>query len=84
MSVWRVAAGLVILFGFLTSLAAGGEVTYSGIPGKWKKGAKLSKDKGSEPEAAAQGEEKEKGKRTMIVPKPAATYTPASDKTKAK
>jgi len=44
MSFWRVAAGLVVLFCFLTSVAAGADVTYSGVPGKWKKGSKVGKD----------------------------------------
>ena len=78
MSFWRVAAGLVVLFCFLSSVAAGADVTYSGVPGKWKKGSKVAKDKdkavGSEarpPEAS-----KEKGKRTMVVPATTVSLTP--------
>jgi hypothetical protein len=56
-------------------MAVGAEVTYSGIPGKWKRGAKSAKDKAPEAEAAAKetpGKEapKEKGKRSKTGPAP--------------
>ena len=45
MSLWRVAAWLVVLCFFLTSMAMGADnITYSGIPGKWKRGSKGSKN----------------------------------------
>ncbi len=79
---FRVVAGLVVLFGFLTSLAAGADVTYSGVPGKWKKSPKVSKDKEAESAAAAPEAEKEKGTRTMIIPAPTVTVTPGSKPSK--
>ncbi len=86
MSFRRVAAGLVVLFCFLASVAAGADVTYSGVPGKWKKGSKVAKDrdKTAESEAPAEVAPKEKGKRTMIIPAPAMTVTPGSDSSKKK
>lgn len=86
MSFWRIAAGLVTLFCFLTSVAAGADVTYSGVPGKWKKGSKVAKDKdkAGESEAPPEVAPKDKGKRTMIVPAPTMTVTPGSDSSKKK
>ncbi len=78
MSFWRIAAGLVTILCFLTSLAAGADVTYSGVPGKWKKGSKVAKDKAKagESEAPPEVAPKEKGKRTMTVPAPSVSLTP--------
>ena len=78
MSFWRVAAGLVVLFCFLTSVAAGSDVTYSGVPGKWKKGSKVAKDKdkAAESEAPPEVAPKGKGKRTMTIPAPTVSLTP--------
>lgn len=78
MSFWRVAAGLVVLFCFLTSVAAGADVTYSGVPGKWKKGSKVAKDKdkAGESEAQTQAPQKEKVKKTITVPAPTVSLTP--------
>lgn len=88
MSFSRVAAGLLVLFGFLISVAAGADLTYSGVPGKWKKASKVAKDKDKDQaaEAAAppQEDSKEKGKRTMIIPAPTMTVTPGSDSAKKK
>ena len=86
MSFSRVAVGLLVLFCFLSSVAAGADVTYSGIPGKWKKGSKVAKDKdkAAEAEAPPQEDSKEKGKRTMIIPAPTMTVTPGSDSAKKK
>lgn len=86
MSFWRVAAGLVVLCWFLTSVAAGADVTYSGVPGKWKKGSKVAKakDKAAESEAPTEAAPKEKGKRTMTIPAPTMTVTPGSDSSKKK
>ena len=88
MSFCRVAACLVALVFSLSSMAAGAEVTYSGVPGKWKKGSKVAKDKDKDKAAAAEAppevapKEKEKGKRTMIIPAPTMTVTPGSDSSK--
>jgi hypothetical protein len=42
----RIAAGLVALVCFFTSMAWGaGNLKYSGIPGKWQKAAKKNPDK---------------------------------------
>ena len=61
MSFWRIAAGLVTLFCFLTSMAAGADVTYSGVPGKWKKGAKGGQDRtAAESEATPDAKKKAK------------------------
>ena len=86
MSLWRIAAGLVTLFCFLASMAAGADLTYSGVPGKWKKGSKVAKDKdkAGESEAPPPEASKEKGKRTMVVPAPTVTVTPGSDPSKKK
>ncbi len=86
MSFWRVAAGLAVLFCFLTSVAAGADLTYSGVPGKWKKASKVAKDKDQAAEAEAPPREAapEKGKRTMIIPAPTMTVTPGSDSAKKK
>lgn len=50
----RMAACLVTLFFSLSTLAAGAEVTYSGVPGKWKRGSKEAKGTPSEAEAKPQ------------------------------
>jgi hypothetical protein len=93
MSFWRVAAGLVVLFCFLTSVAAGGDFTYSGVPGKWKKGSKVDKDKDKDKPAESEAPPevapkevapKEKGKRTKTIPAPTETVTPESDSSKKK
>ncbi len=86
MSFWRIAAGSVVLFCFLGSVAAGADLTYSGVPGKWKKGSKVAKDKdqAAEAEATAPDASKEKGKRTMVIQAPSVTVTPGTDSTKKK
>ncbi len=86
MSFWRVAAGLVFLFYFLGSVAAGADLTYSGVPGKWKKGSKVAKEKDQAAETGAPAPEasKEKGKRTMVIPAPSMTVTPGTDSAKKK
>jgi len=86
MSCWRAAAGLVVIGCFLTSVAAGADVTYSGVPGKWQKGSKVARDKekAGESEAPPEAASKEKGKRTMIIPAPTVTVTPGSDSSKKK
>lgn len=61
----RVAAGLVVLFCFLTSLAAGAEVAYSGVPGKWKKTTKEAKAAAAAAEATAQENQKKAKERAM-------------------
>lgn len=78
MSFWRVAAGLVVLFCFLTTLAAGADVTYSGVPGKWKKGSKVTKDKDktADSEAQTRDPQKEKGKKTITIPAPTVSLMP--------
>jgi hypothetical protein len=58
MSFWRIAAGLVTLFCFLTSMAAGADLTYSGVPGKWKKGAKGAKTAAAESESTPDAKKK--------------------------
>ncbi len=47
----RIAACLAALFFSLSTLAGGAEVTYSGVPGKWKRGTKSAKAAPSEAEA---------------------------------
>jgi hypothetical protein len=86
MSLWRLAAVLVVLVCFLTSVAAGADITYSGVPGKWKKGSKVAqeKDKAGESEAPPPEASKEKGKRTMVIPAQSMTVTPGSDSSKKK
>jgi hypothetical protein len=71
----RVAACLAALIFALSSMAVGAEFTYSGVPGKWKRGTKSAKDKA--PEAEAEGKEtpakeapKVKGKKTKTGPAP--------------
>ncbi len=65
----RTAAGLVVLFGFLTSLAARAEVTYSGVPGKWKKTTKEAKAAAAAAEAAQENQKKAKERTVSISPK---------------
>ncbi len=62
----RAAAGLVVLFCFLSSLAAGAEVAYSGVPGKWKKTAKAAKAAAAE--ATAQENQTKAKERTVSLP----------------
>ena len=78
MSFRRIAAGLVTLFCFLASMAAGADLTYSGVPGKWKKGSKVAKDKNKAGESEAPPPEasKEKGKRTKVIPASTVSVTP--------
>jgi hypothetical protein len=76
----RVAACLVALIFACASMATGAEVTYSGVPGKFKRGAKGAK--ASESAAADKETPKEKGKRTMTVPKPKITVTPGTPEKK--
>jgi len=53
MRFFRGAVGLLALcFAFSVS-AAQAEVTYSGIPGKWRKGSKSAKNAATEPAAPA-------------------------------
>ena len=61
MRIWRIGAGLAALCFFLTSVAAGADLTYSGVPGKWKRTAKGAKDTGSEAGGEAKEDQKEKG-----------------------
>ena len=51
MTLWRVAVCLVALLFAFASLAGAADVTYSGIPGKWRRGSKGAKNTASEPEA---------------------------------
>ncbi len=74
----KVASCLAALFFSLSSLAAGAEVSYSGVPGKWKRGGKTAKDKATEAEPAGKEPSPEKGKRTMTVPAPTISVTPAT------
>ena len=78
----KIAACLAALIFSLSSLATGAEVTYSGVPGKWKRGAKGAKDKASESEAPAKEAPKEKGKRTTTVPAPKISVIPGTPEKK--
>ncbi len=86
----RAAAGVAVLVGLTASLAAGADLTYSGVPRKWKKTAKV--DKGNNEvkntdkkvEEKDPGTEKEKGKRTLIIPAPTVTVTPGSGSSEKK
>ena len=51
----RVAACLVALIFSLSSMAMGAEVTYSGIPGKWKRGTKETKAAAADPKPRDNG-----------------------------
>jgi len=75
MRFFRVAACLLALCFSFSTLAAGAEVTYSGVPGKWKRSPKGAKDKTSESEEKNEEQPKEKGKRTITLPKPEITVT---------
>ncbi|MCL4501981.1 MAG: hypothetical protein M1438_09000 [Deltaproteobacteria bacterium] len=78
----RIAACLAALIFAFSSTATGAEVTYSGVPGKFKRGAKGAKEKSSESEAADKEAPQEKGKRTMTVPAPRITVTPGTPEKK--
>jgi hypothetical protein len=78
----RIGSCLLALFFSFSSLAAGTELTYSGVPGKWRRASKEDKNKASDSAAAKQADEKEKGKRTMTVPMPTVTITPPSGPSK--
>jgi len=70
MTFLRVAAWLVALCFFFTSPAVGADkFTYSGIPGKWKRQSKDSKNQGSQSEPKTQEAEKapQKKERTVTV-----------------
>ncbi len=69
MSFWKVAAAVVALCFFLTSLAAGGDLTYSGVPGKWKKGAKGAKTEAAESESTPDAKKKNNDANAKPVPK---------------
>lgn len=51
MTCLRVAACLVALFFSAASMTVAGDLTYSGVPGKWRKAAKGSKDPAVETES---------------------------------
>ena len=79
MTFWRVAAWLVALCFFLTSPAVGADkFTYSGIPGKWKRQSKDSKNQGSQSESPTQEAEKapQKKERTFTVTVPEEVVRP--------
>jgi hypothetical protein len=79
MTFWRVAAGLVALCFFLTSPAVGADkFTYSGIPGKWRRSSKDSKNQGSQAESPTQEAEKapQKKERTLTVTIPEEVVRP--------
>lgn len=78
----RVAACLAALIFSLSSMAMGAECTYSGVPGKWRRGTKGAKDKATESESQDKEAPKEKGKRTMTVPAPKITVTPGTPEKK--
>jgi hypothetical protein len=78
----KVAACLAALIFSLSSMATGAEVTYSGVPGKWKRGAKGAKEKAAESESQDKEASKEKGKRTMTVPKPKVSIIPGTPEKK--
>ncbi len=67
MSRWRIAGGVAVLFCFLGSVAAGADLTYSGVPGKWKKGAKGANAKAYESETQSQEGQKGKDKNVAKV-----------------
>ena len=48
MTSWRVAACLAALFFWLASITQAADVSYSGIPGKWRRGGKTAKATSSE------------------------------------
>jgi len=78
----RVAACLAALIFSLSSMAVGAEVTYSGIPGKWKRGAKSAKEKAPEAEAAGKEAPKEQGKKTKTGPAPKTPGSPGTPEKK--
>ena len=78
----RVAACLAALIFSLSSMATGAELTYSGVPGKWKRSTKGAKDKASESESQDKGPAKEKGKRTITMPVPKISITPGTPEKK--
>jgi hypothetical protein len=78
----KIAACLAALIFSLSSVAMATDCTYSGVPGKWKRGAKGAKEKASESEASDKEAPKEKGKRTMTVPAPKITVTPGTPEKK--
>ena len=83
----RVAACLVALIFSLSSMAIGGDVTYSGVPGKWKRGAKEAKGKDQEPAPTKSDLPKptdpgEKDKRTKTIPAPTITIAPGTPEKK--
>ena len=79
MTFWRIAVWLVALCFFLTATAVGAEkFTYSGIPGKWKRQTKDSKNQGSPSESKTQEAEKppQKKERTVTVTIPEEVVRP--------
>jgi hypothetical protein len=78
MSCLRVAACLAVLLFSFSSMSMGADLTYSGVPGKWKRGARASKDKAPEAEAGPKEPGKEKGKRTLTGPRPPIPVAPAT------
>lgn len=66
MRFWRIAAAVVALIFFFSSVAVGTEnVTYSGVPGKWKRKSKETKEAEQRKQAA-----EEKGKKTVTITYP--------------
>jgi hypothetical protein len=79
MTFWRVAAWLVALSFLLTATAVGADkFTYSGVPGKWKRQSKDSKNQGPQSEPKAQEAEKppQKKERTVTVTIPEEVVRP--------
>jgi len=62
MALLRVAACLVALLFACAPLAGAADVTYSGIPGKWRRGTKGTKNTAAEPAAKP----KAKGTKKII------------------
>jgi hypothetical protein len=71
----RIGSCLLALFFSFSSLAAGAELTYSGVPGKWRRASKADKNKAPDSAAAKQADEQEKGKKTKTIPVHGATVT---------
>ncbi len=76
---WRIAAGLLAAVFLLASVAGAAELSYSGVPGKFKRGskeAKEPKEKAAEAADKTQEAPKEKGKRTLVLPRSGDTTAP--------
>lgn len=78
----RMAACLAALLFSFSSMSLGADFNYSGVPGKWKRSAKASKDKAPGAEAGPKEDGKEKGKRTLTGPRPQIPVTPATPEKK--